>query len=303
MGLGGGKVEDNSAEVARINNEEAARARQEQAAKEAQQKQEFDQLLEGVYSSSLNSANDYFTSQGLDPSQYQDAILKEAQGRRTTVPSLSGNPGAFFDGLGENVFNSLQSGERNKNIREIDKFAGTGFARDRISDTVDDPHLAGILDETFGKSKAYYDNLLSRGVINDAAYKKSIDDLTGQRGGAGLKLEDIGNATLETGRGSLRDIASEGRQQASNLTLGSAFDPNSFATRIDDTTQSFFTTLGDRLRSSAPSDLFDTSNLSSLVGQGSGAQNTKFDPRALAGLNIDEESEDDDENIFASSAF
>ncbi len=301
---GGGGVEDNSAEVARIEAQEAERARQAAAEKEAQELATFNSTLDAVYNDAIGSARSFFQDQGLDPEQYVPSIQQEANSRRLSVPQLSQNPSTFFDGLGQDVFDNLQTGQRNSFLRDIDTFAGAGFARDRISDTVDDPIIAQVLENSFNDSKAYYDNLLERGVINPTAYDKALRDLGDQRGGASLKLEDIGAATLESGRGGLRDIASEARQGASAFSLGGQFDPFGFQQRIDTSAEDFLGSLSDRISGSAPSDLFDTSSLASLVGRSSGAQNTNFDLRALAGLDPEEaEQEDDEENIFASSAF
>ena len=291
--MGGSAPKDNSAEVARIQATEARAAREEQRQREEQQRLAFEQNLGGAYSSGIDSARNYFSSQGLDPEEYMASISRGADSARTRVPQLDASPGTYFENLGSQIFQQEQDGQRNRALRGIDTFAREGFAQRRIGNDVDDPFLEAILAENRASADDYVRNLLDRGVVTQTGYDAAIQDLEGQRAGANSRLQDIGLSELERGRGQLRDIASTGRSAASQLRLGDVFDPYSYQADIDSTQADFFANLGESLRAVAPKDLFDTSGLAGIAGASQGAQNTAFNPGAIAGIDGDEDEEDD----------
>jgi hypothetical protein len=293
--------EDKSDEVARINAEEAARAREEERRQEEAARKRFEDALASAYATSQQSASNYFSSQGLDPSTYEGDIAAALASARSRVPDLDSSPGTYFEGLGAQLYNSLQDASRARASRSIDPIFSSGFAKNRITDTVDDPYLASILDDQFGEAQSYIDNLLQRNVITDSGYAAALKDLENQKSGARLSLEDLGRSTIESGRTSLRDIASNARNTASNLNLGDIFDISSYEQEANKAQEDFFANLADSLRASAPSDLFDTSSLANIAGQRQGAGNTAFDPQALAVIfgtdaeTIDEGTDEDEE--------
>lgn len=294
--MGGQPPKDNSAEVARIEQEAARQAREEAERKRQRDQAEFDKRLNSAFGSGLTSAEDYFTSRGLDPSQYRGAITNKANQIRSSVPNLAGDPGSYFAALGESIFGQLQEGERGKALRGINTIAPTGFANTRIQNTADDDTIAAILAEQENKARSYVDNLKSRGVVTDSGYQAALNNLLGQKPGAQSRLSEIGTGILETGRGGADNLANTFRSAASNLNLGDVFDPYSKSTDLNNYFSDFFNNLGTKLRGSAPTNLFDTSGLASLAGAAQGAGNTAFNPRALAGI-FDEEEEDDEKKI------
>jgi len=290
---GGGAPIDKSAETAQIQAAENERARQEAARQAEEQKRAFESRLSSAYGTGIDSARNFFASQGLDPDQYINSIQSSANSAKSRVPELDASPGTYFDNLGASVFEQLQEAERSKALRGIDSFAREGFANRRITNDVDDPFLAAILEERRAEADNYARRLLDRGVVTNSGYEAAIADLEKQRPGADMRLQDIGLAELERGRGQLRDLASTGRSNASQLRLGEMFDPYEIEGDLNRTQSDFFARLGERLRANAPKNLFDTSGLAGIAGAAQGAQNTAFDPDALAGLYTDEEEEDD----------
>lgn len=288
---------DNSAEVARIEAQQAREAREAEERRKEEQRQQFVSNLDRAFSAASQDVNSFFSSRGLDPSEYAGSISTGLQSARSRVPELDSSPGTYFDSLGQRIYDQETEALRNRSLRPFQDFASDGFAIRRISNDADDPYLNNILETQFVGGDDQIRGMLDRGVITETGYNKAMQNLQSQRAGARARLQDIGATSLETGRGSLRDIASRGRQSANQLALGMQFDPFSYQREIDDATANFFAGLGDSISALAPQDLFDTSGLAGIAGAAQGAQNTAFNPAAALGLEQDEEDdEDEDEN-------
>lgn len=303
-GGGGTPPQDNSAEVARIEAEEARRAREERQRQEEAARAQFENRLSSAYTTAVDNASNYFAAQGLDPADYISDITSSAQSARSRVPDLDASPGTYFENLGASVYDRLEDAQRSRAQRNFDTFASDGFATRRIGSDVDDPFLEAILAEQQAAADDYARRLLDRGIVTQGGYDAAIEDIVGQRAGANARLQDIGLAELERGRGSLRDIAATGRSAASRSRLGDAFDPFQYQRDIDSAQADFFSGLGENLRASAPEDLFDIDGLLGIAGAAQGAQNTEFDPNALSSIfdeedDDEEDDEDEDDDAFA----
>lgn len=296
---GGGTVQDNSYKTAEIEARAAAEARAADEARRAQEEAKFQTALEAAYNSAISGANDYFSQYGLDPAQFGGAITSRAGQIRSSIPQGVSNPATYFDGLGQQVFDSQTQANRARASREIDSFGSPGFARNIIGDTADDDLIRSIFDEKKGAAEQYAQNLRDRGVITDVGFSRAMEELGKQAFGAKTNLESIGSSVLETGRGRLRDIVNRGKEAAGSLSLGNTFDAGQYRNEINTTSQNFFDNLGNQLRSLVPDDLFDTKALAAFAGRGQGAQNTKFNPRALLGLDEEENQQGGSANPFA----
>lgn len=284
---------DNSAEVARIEAQAAREARMAEAKAAREAERAFRQNLSGSFTSGLEDAKRYFTSQGVDLTDYLDDISAKAWSTRRSVPWLDADPRGYFEGMGEQLYGELENSERSRYNRTLQDLFGQNFAGTAIADTADDPILDAILGEGRSTAEQYVNNLLSRGVITDAGAKGAFKNLDTQMGSARGTLNDIGMGILSSGRGDLDRIVNEAMQGASSVRLGQKFDPYSYKNRANDFITSFMQSLGQKVRDKAPADLFDTSGLAGAAGVAQGAQNTPFDPAALAGI-FEEEDDDDD---------
>lgn len=287
-GGGGSAPQDNSDKVAAI---EAQTARENAARDEAQrrqQREEFDGRLSSSYQSAINDARQYFSSMGLDPDQYMGAISQQANSNKGMVPTLDGSPGTYFQGMGNTVYDNLQTGERSKAGRELDQFAGAGFDRRLIDNYAADPTVQAILAEQEQERRNYADNLKARGVVTDTGYQSALDSIGKQKFGVQSGLSEIAKAVLEGGRGDLRNIASDGRGAASQVNLGQQFNAQDYAQQINNTATDFLQNLGGNVRSRVGDNMFDLSSILRTAGAGQGAQNTAFDPAAFFGTNIGE---------------
>lgn len=290
--------EDNSDEVARIEAQAAREAREQAEIERRRAQAEFDARLNAAFGSGVTSAEDYFTSRGLDPNDYRGHITTRANQIRSGIPNLAGDPGSYFASLGQSVYDNLKEGKRGQALRGLNTIAPTGFATNRIASTADDELIAAILGEQELSATDYIDNLLRRGVVTAGGHAAAKKNLGSQRAGAQSRLSDIGTGLLESGRSGAENLANSFRTIASNLDLGDIFDPFSKSTELNNYFTDFFSNLGTRLRGAAPTNLFDTSGLAALAGAAQGAGNTVFDPAAVAGIfgPPPEDDEDDQQN-------
>jgi hypothetical protein len=278
------------AEQQRIAAEERRRA--EEAAAAEKRKQELAQLRTNAASAARTSAMDYFGSRGLQGEDYASNIDSKINSILAGMSPEEESPGSYFTDIGANVWTEAEQGARAKAGRDLDTLFAPNFEMSRIPYTLDDPYLQAIEAEHKAQADNYIRNLLDRGVITETGYNAAYADLDKQAPGVRSRLNEIGTTTLSGGQQKLRDISNEARQTAGSLALGTAFDPYSYSSRADQTYNDFIQSLGDTIRSQITGDLFSTAGLASIAGAGMGAQNTKFDPSALAGVESDEEEKD-----------
>jgi hypothetical protein len=301
-GGGGGRVQDNSAQVAQIQAQDAEKARQAQAAEQLRQEQlaatqraeaqaaedrkrnEFATRLNSAYQTAINDASAYFASMGLDPAQYQGVIKQFADNKKGAIPDLDSAPGSYFDGIGKTVYSQEEEAARSKAQRAIDSYGSQGFDKSLISDNSDDAFINSLLEENYGESSKKIDNQKKRGVLTGSGYEAALKELSRQKSGARSNLDAIGTSILETGRGTIRNKVADARSRADSFKLGSNFDPYSYQKDINNDVTTFFSELGDKLRGAAPDDLFDISSAFSKGGIAQGAQNTNYDADASAGI-------------------
>ncbi len=294
--MGSKAPQDNSDKVAAIEANAAREAREAAERKAAQERADFDARLSGAYTTGLQSAQDYFTSMGLDPNDYIGAITSRANSVRGTVPILDGSPGTYFDNLGKQVYDTERTSLQNQNVRTLNNMFGNNYADTRITNDLDDATINAILGEQLSSAEQYVNNLLGRGVITNAGAQAALKNVQNQKGAAQSKLSELGMGQLASGKTSLNNIINSGKSAASNLDLGDIFDPYSYQSKVDSEFENFINNLGTNLRASAPSDLFSTSGLAGIAGAAQGGQNTVYDPNALAGIFDQQNNDETDTN-------
>jgi hypothetical protein len=276
--------EDHSLEVQQAQNDEADKVRQEQAEQDAANKAALAQLRNQAVTNATGNAQNYFTQQGLDPNDYQSSIDSEVQRILSGIAPDDPNPGAYFSNIGQDVYDLDTTANQNKQLRVLNQLFPNDYAQTRIGNGVDDSILSGIEGDQFNSADQIIQNMLNRGVITSTGYDAAEKALKGQIPGVNSQLDQIGQGQIALGQKSLNDITSGGKSTASGLTLGTTFDPYSYTGKVDQAYSDFISKLGDNIKAAVPGNLFDTSSLASIAGASQGAQNTKFDPNALAGI-------------------
>jgi hypothetical protein len=262
-------------------------AKDAQAAQDAKDKAAADQLA-GLRTSSRGAAtgtvDDYFSSQGVDPSQYAGSIESQLNNIMSGISPTDPNPGASFTGAGQSIYNNLQTAGQTKAANQLNQVFSPNFEMNRVPFTLDDPYLAGVESEQYSDADKVIKNMLDRGVLTSSGYQSAQQDLQGQEAGVKSRLNEIGTGLLSGEQQKLRDISNTARQTAGNLQLGQSFDPYSYSSQADQSFNDFIGSLGDQIRAQVPGKLFNTAGLAAIGGAGQGAGNTAYNPQAAAGI-------------------
>lgn len=258
--------------------------RQRQIEEAEKRRRELAQMRSGAITGARSRAANYLTSQGVDPSGYGNEIMDAINAIMGGVGVDDPNPGAYLNDIGESVYDTATGAARTRASRSLDELFGQDYERRRIADTMDDPVLAAIEAEQRAEAENMIENMARRGVINDTGRDSAMRDLDRQAASVKARLNEIGATTLEGGRQSIADIIGRARTNAGTLKLGQTFDPNLYSSDVDAKFNDWLNNLGTNIRSKVTGPLFDTSKIAAVAGAGQGAQNTRYDPKALRGI-------------------
>lgn len=275
---------DNSMQVQQMQNDRADQAAKQAKQDAADKSAQLLGLRNTAQSSGRQSATDFLTAEGVDPSQHTGDIDSTINSILGGIPQDDPNPGSFFTDVGKTVEGNIQNAQRNKASRGLDAIFSPNFETQRLPFTVDDPYIAGIDAEQRSSADDVIKRMLDRGVITPTGYSAAQADLGKQDAGVQSRLNEIGTNLIGSGQQSLRDEANKARTAASTLNIDQPFNPGDFSSEVDRMTSEFLGNLGTNIRSRIPGNLFNTTGLGALAGAAQGAQNTPFDPAALAGV-------------------
>lgn len=272
----------NAANAARDRAAAVARQQQADQATEDARLAEVRRIQAGQTASS--GARSFFGERGLNPDLYQSDIDQMINSTLSTVNPNDPSPGQYLQNIGQLIYENKRNAGRDTAVRGVNQAFTPGFERSRIADTADDPFIAEAQAGQRGKAEDYINNLFKRGVITATGKTGAENKLAEQDPRVRTQLDELGQNVISSGRQSLTDVANRARGDASMLDLGGTFDPSKYTTEADTNYNDFLAKFGDRFKSSVPDNLYDTAGLSTAAGVSQGAQNTAFDPNALAGL-------------------
>ena len=294
---------DNSLAVEQARQDAAEKERARVDALAAQKKTDLANLRGTVRGGAGNDVRNYFSSMGVDPEKYGGSIDSQLNSILSGISPEDENPGAAFQGAGQSVYDTLQTGERTKYGNQLNQMFAPEWEMRRVANDLDDPYLAGVEGEQYNDADKIIKTMLDRGVLTDTGYASARADLETQRPGVRSRLNEIGSGLLEGERQDLRDVSNRARQSASTMQLGSAFDPYSYQGEADADFNDFISTLGDSIRAGVPGKLFNTSGLAAIGGAGQGLGNTAFNPSASQGLKDESTDKDNEDDTNKNSIF
>lgn len=283
--------QDNSLAVAQFNAQQAEEARRREKADADAAAQKLADLRASSSAGARDATSKYFMNLGLDPTNYATDIDAQINAILRGINPSDQNPGTYFSTAPQDIYGDLTKQAQTRAGSTIDKTFTPNYSMSRIASTTDDPYLAEILGEQRSAADQIIQNMLKRGVITDTGAAAAGADLERQAAGARTKLNTIGDQVLSGGRQKIDDIINQARTTAGTLKLGQSFDPSTYTTNVDQAFNDFIGSLGDTLRSNVQGNLFQTNGLASLAGAAQGAGNTKYDPKAAAGVLDDEEDD------------
>lgn len=283
---------DNSMQVEMMKEENQRQAQAAQDAKDLAHKQELAGLRTSARGAATGQVGDYFSQQGVDPTQYAGSIESQLNNIASGISPTDENPGAAFTGAGAQIFENLQTGARTKAANALNQYFTPNYEMGRVPFTLDDPYLAGIESEQYSDADKVIKNMLDRGVLTPSGYSSAQADLQSQEAGVKSRLNEIGTGILSGEQQKLRDIANQARQTAGALPLGQSFDPGTYTSQADTSFNDFLSSLGDTIRAQVPGKLFNTAGLAAIGGAGQGAGNTAYNPQAAQGITTDDTTDD-----------
>lgn len=286
---------DNSVQVKQMEIDEAARQQAAQDKKDAEAKAALQALRGNVRTNAGNQVNQFFSQQGLDPSQYSSDINSYLDSILSGISPDDPNPGSYFKDAGQSAFNQFQGAARAKAGTQLDRIFSPNYETKRIPFTLDDPYLDSIEAEQRSSADDIVRNMLDRGVITQSGFNAAEADLDKQSAGVKSRLNELGTTAIAGGQQSLRDIANQARQDAANLNLGTTFDPYSYSGEADQAFNDFINNLGTNIRAKITGNMFNTTGLGAIAGAAQGAGNTAYNPAAAAGLSADATSDSTDD--------
>jgi len=286
---------DNSLAVEAMKEENARQAQADQDAKDAAHKLELSGMRTSARNAATGSAEDYFSSQGVDPTPYEGQIASRLNDILGGISSTDENPAAAFTGAGQTIFDALTTAGQGKATRSVNAMFSPNYGETRATMNLEDAPIATYENQQYSDADAIIKNMLDRGVLTSSGYNAAKADLDSQRAGVHSKLQGIGQDLITKEQGDLNAIANKARQTAGNLGLGQAFDVNTYGTEADTSFKNFLDSLGSNIQAAAPGKLFNTAGLAAIGGAGQGAGNTAYDPNAAAGI-IDDSTGADTSN-------
>lgn len=229
-----------------------------------------------IFGLARDSAFDYLGQRGLnadnvgiDYDPLTSLITQGLEGRRGELSMA--NYGDLAQQIASNAIGTQTNIARDRFGLETDNLFPTGFATERLPDTMDDALIESIIGDRFGDATSFLDRGVARGQLSDKGYQQALANLTDQRSAANSRVQDLGLGLIEQGRGDLRTIADSARTDASSFELGRQFDLDSFGRRADERVSSFTDGLEGSLRNAIGGDpIFDTQAAfgAGAVGQG-----------------------------------
>jgi hypothetical protein len=218
-------------------------------------------------------ANQFFTSQGLDPARFAPLLETELARETGTIKDLDPNPtGAFDANLGQNILNQYTTAGRTRATSAVNDLFSPTFSQDRFSNTAADPFINDILNEQFNPVSASLTFARDRGQLSPQGFAAATDLLGTKRTAAESQVRGLANSALTTDRKSIDDLISGAKTTAGGLTADQfdTFNPTSFRSAADTKINQEMGSLGGDIRNAVGQTKFV--DLSELLGAGGQAQ-------------------------------
>jgi hypothetical protein len=232
-----GQVKPASAQLAEYQAQRREQQRQQSesdAAKRASDatkaESDFQSRSGNAYTDAMNQAIQRFQAQGVDPTGYMDKYINPALNQaRNTIQDLSPNPGAAYQGIGDQIVQQALADRRQGVSNTLNTVFDPNYATRAIGDDIGTASYSKLLAEQFDPLTAQLTNAQKRGTLTDAGYQAALGALNQKKSAAQSTLSNLGSNIIASSRQGINDIIGNARTAANNLTLGGTFDPNAYS--------------------------------------------------------------------------
>ena len=234
----------------------------------------FNTRLDSAYNQSQDNINQYFSSLGLDPTQYAAQITNRLNTQRSQVPQLDPNPYAVFgDNLGQSIVNELTGAAQSRGRTQLDSLFGQNYSANELPLHLVDPVIQQILGERISPLQDQLTNAQLRGTLNDKGMSGALEQLNQDRTAGQSTLSRLGTNVLMGDRGEVDNYLSGVYNTASTMPLLAAntFDPNQYYNEAESRTDRYRSNLyGDTLNALGNTQFSDITKLLNAGGVAQG---------------------------------
>ena len=242
----------------------------------AAQRTKFEGARQAAYDSALQNTIRQFQLQGADPNAYMESDILPALKRQfSSVQDLDPNPSAAFPtNLGDTIINSVTGGKRTQASNALNSIFTPTYSQNMLPDSITGNYTSDIVNQQFNPLMEQLTNAQKRGTLGGAGYQAALDALNTKKAAATNQVNTLGQGILSTDRKSLDDYISGARTSANSLSLGSTFDPSTYAGTATGKVQDFQKQFGGALQNAVGGTKFaDITELINAGGAVQGAQN------------------------------
>ena len=250
----------------------ATQATSDAAAKETA----FQGNRQSAYDTAMQQAMRSFQLQGVDPTNYMASDIQPALQRQfNTIQDLDPNPQAAFPtNLGDTIVNQVTGGKRTQALNALNQTFTPNYANNLLPDSLTGQYTGDLVNEQFNPLSQQLVNAQKRNTLTPAGYQAALDALNQKKAAATATVNDLGKNILATDRSGLNDYISGARSDANALTLGSTFDPSTYAGTAASRAQTDIGNFGGALRNAIGGTKFaDITDLINAGGAVQGANN------------------------------
>lgn len=260
--------------------EELARQEAEKAAEQERMRGASQQRIQGAYQAALQGARQQLGVRGLQADQgygqqVMDLVNSQYDQVKAGAPDIVEDattlfsPTVFDDAIGQ-----VRTQRTNDLNRQLDEFAGDGFAYETFGDTAADDLINDIIGMQYGDARDTLDRSLARGQINEAGYNYADPMLSRQRSGGMSRAQDMAGGVLQGYRDQLNNMATGFRDTVESARLADNINLDVKRQRLGDRTSNLQGRMeGDIYNAIGDYQFFDTNSLLGKAGQRSGMMN------------------------------
>jgi hypothetical protein len=242
---------------------------------------------------------------GVDPANYKAEIDNAINAGTSKIVDDDPNVASVFSPtLGADIVNTSTGNYRTAQQGAYDKIFDPNYSSTHLADTLASPYVNSTISGQFDPLAGQLTAAHLRGTLSDTGYD-AANTLLGTKKTAGTAaVQSLGSGILKTDRGALDDYIGTGRDTASTLKLGQAFDPTTYQTGAEGKIKGYTDTLGgDILNAVGGTKYADINELMNAGGAAQGGVNPNLGTGKDASLGASILDDDKKRGLGSTGAF